>query len=78
LLVITAQQEKNLGLEGVPLPIPIELSQERVLFENFKHELGTEGGLEHLSQGGFSYADYALNSNIHKSGIPLAFVSFPL
>ena len=76
LLVIAAQEEKYLGLEGVPFPIPVELSQKRVLFEDFEHELGAESGLEHLSQSSFSDPDYSLDSDIHKFGVPLVLCLF--
>ena len=65
MLVVAAEQEENLGLEGIPLPVGVEIGQERVFFKDFQQQLSLEGWLQQARQGSFSDADNTFDGCVH-------------
>ena len=65
LLVVAAEQEEDLGLEGIARPVFVEVGQERILLKNLQLQFGVKIGLQQARKRGFSDADDALNGNIH-------------
>lgn len=64
LLVIAADQEENLGLEGVAGAIGVEITEKRVLFEHFQQRFGGQGLRQHPRQGGLAHADDAFDRDV--------------
>jgi hypothetical protein len=65
LLPVAAEQEEDLGLEGVALAIGVEVREEGVLLEHFQEQLGVELRLQQAGQRGLPYPDHAFNGDIH-------------
>ncbi len=65
LLVVAAEQEEDLGLEGVALPVAVEVGQEGILLERLEEQLGGKHRLEQPGQGGLADTDDTFDGQIH-------------
>ena len=65
LLMVAAEQEEDLGLEGVARPVGVEIGEEGILLEDLEQDLGFESGLEQARQGGLADADDTFDGNVH-------------
>ncbi len=66
LLVVAAQQEEDLGLEGVAPPVGIEVGQEGVLLEGLEQQHSVKHRMKQARQGGLADADDAFNRQVHR------------
>jgi len=64
LLLKPVEQEKKLGLEGIFLPVLVELLEKRILFRFFHDHPGIELFCQEACQAGFPYPNGTLNNNI--------------
>jgi len=68
LLAIATEQEENLGLESVSLPVGVEIAEERVFFKDLKEKLRIQFILDEASQGGLAHPDGSFDSNVQVPG----------
>jgi len=65
LLPVPAQQEIDLCLEGVALPVAVEVGQEGILLEGLQEKLGREDRLEQPGESGLADTDDTFDGQIH-------------
>ncbi len=70
LLVVAAEQEEYLRLEGIALAVGIKIGQEWVFFEHLEHQRRGECWLQQARQTGFAHSDDAFDGNIHHEPSP--------
>src|SRR5439155_1530425 len=76
LLLVAAEQEVHLRLEGVARPVAVEVLEERVLLHLLEHELRREPVREHARETRLARPDHALDhqvtvlGNAHARGSP--------
>ena len=68
LLSVTAQQKEDLSLEGVARPISVEVTQERVLLEDFQEDFGGQGLAEKACQGRLADPNGAFDGDVDVGG----------
>jgi hypothetical protein len=64
LLVIAAEEKKDLRLEGIPFPFLIKLGQKWVLFKNLQQGSRLKMALQQSSQRRLAYSNHTFNCNI--------------
>ena len=67
LLMVAAEQEEDLRLEGVALAVGVKVAQKGVLFKDFQHQFGVEAGLQHARQRSFANTDNTFDRKVHES-----------
>jgi hypothetical protein len=68
LLVIAAEQEKDLRLEREPLAVGVKVGEEGILLKDLEQEPCAELGLQRARQGRLAYADGTLDGNVDSLG----------
>ncbi len=71
LLAVAAEQEKDLGLEGVTGAVPVKIREEGILLEDFEEQIRVfKGRLEQTRQGGLPHPDNTFDGKIHAGHSP--------
>jgi len=65
LLVIAAEQEEHLRLEGVARPVAVKIAQEGIFLKDFQQQGSLEGRLQQAGKGGFPHPDDSFDRKIH-------------
>jgi hypothetical protein len=66
LLAVAAQQEEDLRLERVALPVRVKIGQEGVFLEDLEQQFGFKAGLQHPGQRGLAHTDDPFDRNVHE------------
>jgi len=67
LLVIAAEQEEDLGLESIALPVAVEIGQERIFLEDLEQQVGLKSRRQQAGQCCLSHSDDTFYGNVHGS-----------
>jgi hypothetical protein len=65
LLVVAAEQEEDLGLEGIAGPVGVEIGEEGVFLEDLEQQVCFECRCEQAGQGGLPDADNTFDGDVH-------------
>jgi len=74
LLLVAAEQEEDLRLEGIAAAVAIKVGEEGIFLENFEQKVGRKSGVDKARQGGLADSDNAFDGYIHKVKLPGAIV----
>ena len=72
LLPIAAEQEEDLGLERIAGAVGVEVTEERILFEDLQQQLSGQAFAEEARQRGLADADRTFDGDVGVSGHGMA------
>jgi len=66
LLMVSAEQEEKLGLEGIALAVGVKRTEEWVFLKHFQKQVSGKSGMDEAGKRGFPYAYHTFYGNEHE------------